>query len=162
MVRVSQVQLPEICEAVSGQVGVSVDDMRSRKRTQRIAFARHLSMFLARELTDMTVTEVGAFFSHRDHTTVCYAVERVHDLLIKDDQVAELVEKLITEIRGAKAKAKASNSVRRTPSYWLGRLEFAVEDYLGALDEDRPRRHRELKLQQLRNALRETKETLPL
>ena len=57
--------------AVSLRMGVSVKELRSRKRSERVAFARQVVMYLAYELTNESYPSIGKMMG-RDHTTVLY------------------------------------------------------------------------------------------
>ena len=65
-----------IIAAASQCFDVTVDDIRSRKRPERIAFARQAAMAYAVRFAAMSTIEVGDIF-HRDHSTVCSAIRRV-------------------------------------------------------------------------------------
>lgn len=69
-------------------------DMRSKKRTKQIAFPRQIAMFLARELTQHSLSEIGAFFGGKDHTTIIHACEKIEDLLSKDPTFKEEIDGL--------------------------------------------------------------------
>ena len=58
--------------------------MKSKKRTKQIAFPRQIAMFLARELTSHSLSEIGAIFGGKDHTTIIHAYEKIEDLLLTD------------------------------------------------------------------------------
>lgn len=96
---VSRVQIQDICDAVVNRLRVKLSDMQSKKRTKRIAFPRQLCMFLARDMTDLTLSDIGAHFGGRDHTTVIYAIERIEDRIKSEPDLAQLVEDLRRESR---------------------------------------------------------------
>jgi chromosomal replication initiator protein len=58
--------------------------MKSKKRTKNIAFPRQVAMYLARELTDSSLPQVGAEFGGRDHTTVIHACEKIQTAMKMD------------------------------------------------------------------------------
>jgi chromosomal replication initiator protein len=59
-------------------------DMKSKKRTKQIAFPRQIAMYLSRELTSHSLSEIGAAFGGKDHTTIIHAYEKIEELLITD------------------------------------------------------------------------------
>lgn len=79
--------------------GISSNEMRIKKRTKRIAFPRQVAMYLSRELTKMSLVEIGGFFGGRDHTTVIYACEKVEGDIKKDPRIKELVDGIVTGIK---------------------------------------------------------------
>ncbi len=59
-------------------------DMKSKKRTKQIAYPRQIAMYLSRELTSHSLSEIGAAFGGKDHTTIIHAYEKIEDLLTTD------------------------------------------------------------------------------
>ena len=68
--------------AVSKQYGVTVDDIKSKKRTASIAKARHVAIYLIKNNTEMTLQGIGAIFDGRNHSTVSSSLDQV-DIMIK-------------------------------------------------------------------------------
>ncbi len=101
---VSRVQIQDICDAVVNRLRVKLSDMQSKKRTKRIAFPRQLCMFLARDMTDLTLSDIGAHFGGRDHTTVIYAIERIEERIKAEPDLAQLVEDLRRESRSVRSQ----------------------------------------------------------
>ncbi len=57
--------------------GITPEDIRSQKRNANISKARQVSMYIVREITQMSMVEIGQTFGGRDHSTVVYAVRQV-------------------------------------------------------------------------------------
>jgi chromosomal replication initiator protein len=74
--------------------GVSPDDLVGPGRTPRLAWARQLAMYLARQHTDQTLPAIGARFGGRNHTTVLHACRRATQRLAGDPEALELVQHL--------------------------------------------------------------------
>lgn len=60
--------------------GIEPDEWLSRMRPRRIARPRQMAMFLARELTNSSLPDIGRRFGNRDHTTVLHAERRIKAL----------------------------------------------------------------------------------
>jgi chromosomal replication initiator protein len=73
-----------IQRVVAERYNVKYSDMKSRKRTKQIAFPRQIAMYLSRELTAHSLSEIGAAFGGKDHTTIIHAYEKIEDLLTTD------------------------------------------------------------------------------
>lgn len=71
----------------------------SSKRRRDIAFPRQVAMYLARELTDDSLPEIGKSFGGRDHTTVMHAYQKVKEMMDKDEKFAEEITHLIKIIQ---------------------------------------------------------------
>jgi len=78
------------CEAFD----VTRDELLSGARTKRVAWARQVAMYLAREHTGATLPAIGESFGGRDHTTVIYACRRAGERIATDQAAAVLVRDL--------------------------------------------------------------------
>jgi len=75
-----QVSVEGIQKTVAEYFKIKVSDMHSKKRTRMIARPRQVAMALAKELTPMSLPEIGEAFGNRDHTTVLHACRTIADL----------------------------------------------------------------------------------
>ncbi len=78
---------------VARQFGLHVNDLRGNRRTQDVAYARHIAMYLSRELTEASLPQIGARFGGRHHTTVIHGVDKVERQL-KDGHDPQLQDLL--------------------------------------------------------------------
>ncbi|MFH1419511.1 MAG: chromosomal replication initiator protein DnaA [Planctomycetota bacterium] len=67
------IQVQDIMSAVTERFGVRLSDLQGRRRSRSIALPRQVCMYLARQLTEHSLGEIGGFFGGRDHTTVLHA-----------------------------------------------------------------------------------------
>ncbi len=79
-----RISVDAIQRVVAERYNCKFSDMKSKKRTKQIAFPRQIAMFLSRELTSHSLTEIGAAFGGKDHTTIIHAYEKIEDLLTSD------------------------------------------------------------------------------
>ena len=79
--------------------GITPEDIRSQKRNANISKARQVSMYIVREITQMSMVEIGQTFGGRDHSTVVYAVRQVEKDLKKDPHTKAMVDDIIKNIR---------------------------------------------------------------
>ena len=89
---------------VARQFGLHVNDLRGNRRTQDVAYARQLAMYLARDLTESSLPQIGDRFGGRHHTTVLYAVDKI-DRLLKDGhdrQLHDLVQLITARVKAAR------------------------------------------------------------
>lgn len=93
------VSLEKIQEVVARHYHIDIHDMKSRRRTDAIAFPRQIAMYLARSLTDMSTTQIGDAFGGKDHTTVLHATNKIKNRLETDPFFTALINKVIQEIR---------------------------------------------------------------
>ena len=78
--------------------GVKLSDMRAKNRTKAVAFPRQIAMYLARQLTHASLTEVGRAFGGKDHTTVLHAVEKIQRMLQEDPKFKKTIDTLTQSI----------------------------------------------------------------
>ncbi|MSP68042.1 MAG: chromosomal replication initiator protein DnaA [Alphaproteobacteria bacterium] len=84
-----RISIDDIQSCVTAYYGIRMQDMRSHRRAIAIARPRQLAMFLAKELTQRSLPEIGRQFGNRDHTTVMHAVRRIEELRAIDRSLAE-------------------------------------------------------------------------
>lgn len=82
-----QVSVENIQKTVADYYRIRVVDLLSKKRTRAIARPRQIAMYLARELTQLSLPEIGVAFGDRDHTTVLHACKTIENLRNIDNTV---------------------------------------------------------------------------
>jgi chromosomal replication initiator protein len=87
-----------IVTAVSDRFGIKSEAICGKRRTKNIALPRQVAMYLMRQLTDLSLVEIGRLFGGRDHTTVLYACEKVGLLISSDNQFADKVNGVISTL----------------------------------------------------------------
>lgn len=92
------ITVERIISEVANIYGVSSEDIRSTKRTAQVSTARKIAMYTIREITDMSLDNIGTEFGGRDHSTVIYAVNQVEKNIKKDNHLKEIIEDLIKNI----------------------------------------------------------------
>ncbi|WP_404312274.1 chromosomal replication initiator protein DnaA [Agrococcus terreus] len=78
---------------------LTVDDLHGSSRSQTIALARQIAMYLCREMTSMSLPKIGQLFGNRDHTTVMYANKKIEKLMQERRSVYTQVTELTSRIR---------------------------------------------------------------
>jgi chromosomal replication initiator protein len=86
---------------VARQFGMHVNDLRGNRRTQDVSYARHIAMYLARDLTEASLPQIGARFGGRHHTTVIHGVDKVERQLKDghDPQLQDLVALITARLK---------------------------------------------------------------
>lgn len=88
-----------IQEVVARHFNLEPKELKSKRRTDAIAWPRQIAMYLARTLTELSTTEIGQMFGGKDHTTVLHACEKVKRKLAESPFISTLVNKITQEIR---------------------------------------------------------------
>ncbi len=89
-----RVTIEEIQRKVAERWNIRLSDMSSARRSRAVARPRQVAMYLAKQLTQRSLPEIGRKFGNRDHTTVMHAIQRVGELMERDAAFAEDVELL--------------------------------------------------------------------
>jgi chromosomal replication initiator protein len=94
------VTIENIQKTVADYFKLRLSDLLSEKRSRSLARPRQIAMTLARELTQLSLPEIGQGFGGRDHTTVMHACQRVQDLQASDTRVREDYSNLVRILTG--------------------------------------------------------------
>lgn len=86
-------------KVVTDYYNLKLEDMDSKKRTQNIAFPRQIAMYLVRELTDLSLPQIGEEFGGRDHTTVLHAHNKIEQKYEADLDFRKTIDKIIERIK---------------------------------------------------------------
>ena len=89
-----------IQKTVCEYFGIKLIELKAKKRTKEIANARQIAMYVARQLTQHSLTEIGRYFGGKDHATVIYACKQVEEKREKDENLNKSIENIIRKISG--------------------------------------------------------------
>ena len=87
----------KIFNAVARKYGVTVEDIRGKRRTREIAQARHVCIYIMRTVTDLSLPSIGRVFN-RDHTTILSSVDTITEKIREDASLENDIDDLIKEI----------------------------------------------------------------
>ena len=95
-----QISVENIQKTVADFYKIKVADMYSKKRPASIARPRQIAMYLAKELTQKSLPEIGELFGGRDHTTVLHAVRKIGGERAKDTELNQQLHVLEQTLKG--------------------------------------------------------------
>ncbi len=81
--------IDNIQKAVADFYNITIEDLKGKKRSAKIAYPRQIGMYLSRMLTDETVSRIGMQFGGRDHSTVVHACDKITDDLKSNKKLEE-------------------------------------------------------------------------
>ena len=88
-----------IQKKVAEYFDIGFQDMKTKKRNRAIVYPRQIAMYLSRDLTSLSLPEIGIYFGGRDHTTVIHAYNKIEkDIKTKED-IRRIVDNLIIRIK---------------------------------------------------------------
>jgi chromosomal replication initiator protein len=99
-VQVRQVSVENIQRIVADYYKIKVSEMYSKKRSRTVARPRQVAMALAKELTHLSLPDIGDAFGGRDHTTVLHACRKIADLRASNAEITRDFDALLQTLRG--------------------------------------------------------------
>jgi len=96
---VRAVTVEDIQKHVANYYNIRLQDMRSKKRTRNVAFPRQVAMYCCKQLTSLSLPEIGEAFGGRDHTTVLYAVRKIDEMMQGNESLEVEVERMMQMLR---------------------------------------------------------------
>ena len=90
--------IQRIQRIVAEKFQISVEDIRSKKRSANISYPRQIAMYLCRTMTDESFPKIGIEFGGKDHSTVMYSVEKLENDIKTNKDLADIIEKLKKDI----------------------------------------------------------------
>jgi chromosomal replication initiator protein len=88
------ITMEHIQRKVAEFFGIKLSDMRAKNRTKSVAFPRQVAMYLSRQLTHASLSDVGRAFGGKDHTTVIHAVSKLQALIQEDPKLKQTIDTL--------------------------------------------------------------------
>ncbi len=89
-----EVNLQRILSVVTERLNVKSSDVRGQRRHKSLVAARHACMFLARQMTPLSLEEIGGFFGNRDHSTVLHALKTVSQRVTQDEGYRDMLKEV--------------------------------------------------------------------
>ena len=103
--RQTNMSIDMILEMVAVYHKLSVSDLKGKKRTKTIALPRQLAMYIIREITQYSTTEIGQAFGGRDYSTVIRSCQKIEERLHSEPNLDSTIQTLIQMIKEDTAKA---------------------------------------------------------
>ena len=92
------ITIDHIQRKVAEFFGIKLSDLRAQNRTKAIAFPRQIAMYISRQLTHASLSEVGRAFGGKDHTTVLHGVEKIQQMLQEDPKFKKTIDSITQSI----------------------------------------------------------------
>lgn len=92
------ITIEEILNFISKEFNIKISDIKSNKKTQNIVMARRIVIFLARELTTLTMPQLAMFFDMKDHTAISHNIKKINELILEKAELKNKIEELKNKI----------------------------------------------------------------
>ncbi len=95
----NKITIENIQKKIAEHFSIRFLDMRTKKRNQAVVFPRQLAMYISRELTGHSLSEIGMYFGGKDHTTILHACNKIAKDMEKQKDLKDLVAKLVHKVK---------------------------------------------------------------
>jgi chromosomal replication initiator protein len=92
------VTIARIQKAVASHYSLKISELKAKNNSRRIAEPRQVAMYLSKELTQNSLSEIGKEFGGKHHTTVLHAIRKVEELQKQDPKMKSTLERLVDGI----------------------------------------------------------------
>ncbi|HMK49980.1 MAG TPA: chromosomal replication initiator protein DnaA [Thermodesulfovibrionales bacterium] len=89
----------QIQRVVTEHFGLKISDMKAKKRTKEVALPRQIAMYLSKQLTGLSLSDIGKNFGGKDHATVIYACKQIEEKRARDEVFNRMIEILSRKIK---------------------------------------------------------------
>ena len=90
-----------IIEETARYFSITAADIRGQRRSKNLAKARQVSMYLMRNLTNLSLVDIGSQYEGRNHSTVLTSIRKVEDLIKTDPEISATVRDISSNINRA-------------------------------------------------------------
>lgn len=95
----NSISIDTIQKVVSNHYNISLSDIKGIKRNKKIAYSRHIAIYISRILTESSFNEIAAEFGGKDHSTIMHSYSLIESQLKTDESLNSTVKLLIKEIK---------------------------------------------------------------
>lgn len=96
---VAQNKIDQVIQLVGDHYNISVEDLKSKKRTNKIAIPRMVAMYICRIYLNENLVKIGLEFGGKNHTTVMHAVDKIKKEIINKEDLNNEIQKIVDKIR---------------------------------------------------------------
>ena len=93
------ISIENIKKVIAEDFNISVKDLIGSKRTNLISYARHIAFYITRNLTELSLSDIGNEFGGRDHSSVINGIKKIEDKIKIDSILNQKIQQIIKEIK---------------------------------------------------------------
>ena len=90
--------LDTITKSVAKDLNIKPSEIRSKGRSKNLVYARRISIYLCRELTQNTMPQLAQYFGMKDHTAISHTLKKINELMENDEDFKVKIEELTNKI----------------------------------------------------------------
>lgn len=95
---IAKTKMEQVEQLVAANYNISLDDMKSKKRSAKIAVPRQIAMYICRVVLGETLPKIGLEFGGKDHTTVMHSVDKIKKEILNNSQLEVEINKIVNKI----------------------------------------------------------------
>ena len=96
---VAQNKIDQVIQLVGDHYNISVEELKSKKRTNKIAIPRQIAMYICRVYLNENLQKIGLEFGGKNHTTVMHAVDKIKKEISNKEDLNNEIQKIVDKIR---------------------------------------------------------------
>jgi chromosomal replication initiator protein len=96
---VKTISVEMIQKKVAEFFNISLSDLKAKRRSKNIILPRQIAMYLSRQLTNLSLPEIGSAFGGKDHTTVLHSCKKIGQDLAKNSELKNTLSTLTTGLK---------------------------------------------------------------
>lgn len=100
---VGNISIENILKVVADNYNITVSDLKGKKRDQKVSAARFIAIYIAREMTEYSFTELGNEFGGRDHSSIMHAYNKVNERIQTDSSYMARIKSLMDDVKKFKS-----------------------------------------------------------
>ena len=92
-------KIDQVQQIVADNYGITVDDLKGKKRSSNISIPRQIAMYICRVYIEETLPKIGSAFGGKDHTTVMHSVDKIKKEILSDKELENEIKNIISKIK---------------------------------------------------------------
>jgi chromosomal replication initiator protein len=96
--QVRKVTIEVIQRAVADQFGMKIMELKQKNNSRSIVVPRQIAMYLAKQLTEASLPEIGRHFGDKHHTTVMHSIAKIDELRHTDTDLNRMINNLMEQL----------------------------------------------------------------
>lgn len=96
---ISKNKVDQVQQIVANAYGITVDDLKGKKRNSNISIPRQIAMYICRVYVEETLPKIGVAFGGKDHTTVMHSVDKIKKEIINNKELENEIKNIISKIK---------------------------------------------------------------
>jgi len=94
----ANIDMNMIVETVAKDLNIKPSEIKSKGRSKNLVYARRISIYICRELTQNTMPQLAQYFGMKDHTAISHTIKKINDLIKEDEDFKVKIEELTNKI----------------------------------------------------------------